>query len=181
MGTRYAIALALWVGWMLPFIHKALSAPPQRVVARNPVARWGMILEGVACGLMWGIPETEVPAWRIVLALIFGGLGIVTTRFAVQHLDRQWRFDAALTENHALIKSGPYAIVRHPIYAAMFSMLLSAGLLLAYWPVLLGGIVLFIIGTEIRIHVEETLLRGRFGDAFEAYAHSVKAYIPYLR
>jgi len=179
---RYALALALWIGWMLPFLHKLLTrGSTPAVVVKVPAARWGMILEGVACGLMWGIPIPDVPPWRVVLALLLGALGIITTKLAVQHLDQHWRFDAALSVDHALIRTGPYAFVRHPIYAAMFAMLLCAGLLLAYWPVLLAGVVIFVIGTEIRVHAEENLLRSRFGPDFDAYAAHVSAYIPYIR
>jgi len=49
------------------------------------------------------------------------------------------------------------------------------------WPWAAAAIVLFIAGTEVRVHTEEALLRGRFGAEFEAYQRSVKAYIPYVR
>lgn len=45
---------------------------------------------------------------------------------------------------------------------------------------LLGG-VMYIVGTEIRIHVEEELLRARFGAEFEAYRRKALAYLPFLR
>jgi protein-S-isoprenylcysteine O-methyltransferase Ste14 len=180
MGTRYAIAVALWIGWMLPFIHKA-AGTREKAVVKDSSARWGIILEGIAFGIMWGIPALEVPPWRIVIALLFGAIGILTTRHAVQHLDKQWRFDAALNANHKLVRSGPYAVVRHPIYAGMFAMLLAAGFLLARWQVLIGGVVIFVIGTEIRVRAEEKLLRARFGEEFEAYTRQVSAYVPLVR
>jgi protein-S-isoprenylcysteine O-methyltransferase Ste14 len=180
MGMRYAIALALWIGWMLPFLHKA-AGPREKAVVTDPSARWGMILEGVAFGIMWSIPALTVPAWRIAVALVFGAVGIVTARLAVQHLDKQWRFDAALNADHELVQSGPYHVIRHPIYAGMFAMLLAAGFLIAYWPVLIAGIVLFVVGTEIRVRVEDRLLRSRFGERFDSYSRQVSAYIPYVR
>jgi protein-S-isoprenylcysteine O-methyltransferase Ste14 len=180
MGMRYAMAAALWLGWMLPFIHKA-AAPREKAVVKDPSARLGIILVGIAFGIIWGIPAFDVPPWRVAVALVFGGIGIAMTRFAVRHLDKQWRFDAALNANHILVQSGPYALVRHPIYAAMFAMLLAAGFLLAQWPVLIAGVVLFVIGTEIRVRAEEKLLRSRFGEEFEAYASRVSAYVPYVR
>jgi protein-S-isoprenylcysteine O-methyltransferase Ste14 len=80
-----------------------------------------------------------------------------------------------------LPNTGPYAIVRHPVYASLFLMMLATGLLFARWQMLLLGIVLYIAGTEIRIHAEEGLLRARFGEQFEEYRRSVPAYLPFLR
>jgi len=180
MGTRYALAAALWIGWMLPFIHKA-AGPRAKAVTKDPTARWGIILEGVAYGILFGIPAAEVALWRIAAGLILGIIGIVTTRGAVRHLDKQWRLDAALNANHELVQTGPYALVRHPIYSGMFAMLLSAGLLLSRWPVIVAGILIFLVGTEIRVRAEEQLLRSRFGEAFDAYSRRVSAYVPFLR
>jgi len=180
MGMRYALAAALWVGWMLPFLHK-LAGPKQKAVVKDPTARWGIILEGIAYGIVWGVPAFEVPLWRIALALLFGAVGILTTRLAVRHLDKQWRFDAALNTNHLLVRTGPYAVVRHPIYTGMFAMLLAGGFLLSQWPALIAGVIIFVIGTEIRVRAEEKLLRSRFGEDFESYSSSVSAYVPYVR
>ncbi len=177
---RYAIAVALWVGWALPFLHKAVMPRP-KAVAKDPSARWGIILEGVSYGIMWGIPADSVPLWRVVIGLLFGALGILTTRVAMQHLDKQWRFDAALSADHKLVQSGPYAIVRHPIYTGMFAMLLAGGFLITRWPVLIAGVTMFILGTEIRVRAEDTLLRSRFGEEFETYSRNVWAYVPFVR
>jgi protein-S-isoprenylcysteine O-methyltransferase Ste14 len=38
-----------------------------------------------------------------------------------------------------------------------------------------------VVGTEIRVHVEERLLNGRFGETFQRYKQSVSAYIPLVR
>jgi len=180
MGLRYAIAAALWIGWVLPFVHK-FAGPREKAVVKDPNARWGIILQGVAYGIMWGVPAIGVPVWRIAIGLLFGAAGIVITRLAVRHLDKQWRFDAALIADHTLVRSGPYLLVRHPIYAGMFAMLLAAGLLLAQWPVLIAGIVIFIVGTEIRVRSEEKLLRSRFGEEFETYSRQASAYVPFIR
>jgi protein-S-isoprenylcysteine O-methyltransferase Ste14 len=108
------------------------------------------------------------------IATVFGWL-------AVRHLGKQLRILAGLYADHELIRTGPYAIVRHPVYASLFLMMLATGLLFARWPLLLLSIVLYIAGTEIRIHAEEGLLRERFGEEFEEYRRQVPAYLPFLR
>jgi protein-S-isoprenylcysteine O-methyltransferase Ste14 len=65
------------------------------------------------------------------------------------------------------LSPGPYRIIRHPIYASMFAMMIMSLLLLGklpWWP---SAIALFLTGIEIRIHAEDRLLRERFGSRFE--------------
>lgn len=100
---------------------------------------------------------------------------------ATRHLGKQWRFEAALSEDHELITTGPYRWLRHPIYASLFGILLEAGLAKTWWPLLAAGVVFFIIGTEIRIRAEEGLLAARFGQAHVRYKAQTKAYIPFVR
>jgi len=83
--------------------------------------------------------------------------------------------------NRGVVARGPYTIVRHPIYASMFAMCITSAILLGrlpWWPI---GIALFLAGIEIRIHVEDTLLRDRFGTPFEAWKMKIPAYLPLIR
>lgn len=180
MPVRYIIAFILWVAWMLPFLRKA-AEPRKKAVVKDVSARWGMAIQGVAFGFVYGIPDFEVPFWRAGIGVLFGATAILTSHFAIRHLDQHWRFDAALSDDHRLVSTGPYAIVRHPIYAAMFAMLLSAGLLLARWWALAAAMVVYIIGTEIRVRSEDRLLGSRFGEQFEMYRRRVAAYVPFVR
>jgi protein-S-isoprenylcysteine O-methyltransferase Ste14 len=180
MRTRFLIFAAMWFAWLLPFMRK-VAGPREKAVVKDKSARWGIILVAVAFSLVFSIQDAYVPDWRIALAIPFGLIGILTTWLAVRSLDKQWRLDAALNEDHDLVRTGPYAVVRHPIYAAMFAMLLAAGCLFTHWPVLIVAIVIFVLGTEIRIRAEDNLLRSRFHAEFDAYARSVSAYLPFLR
>jgi protein-S-isoprenylcysteine O-methyltransferase Ste14 len=62
----------------------------------------------------------------------------------------------------------------------MFGMLAAFGLSLTIWPVLLAAIVIFLIGTVVRIRSEEKLLRATFGAQFEDYERRVPAFLPGL-
>ena len=94
-------------------------------------------------------------------------------------LGRQWRIDAGLNADHALITSGPYRIVRHPIYTSLLCLLLAVGFLFTRLPWLALASVLALLGTEIRVRVEDGLLESRFGKQFEDYKKSVPGYIPW--
>jgi protein-S-isoprenylcysteine O-methyltransferase Ste14 len=105
----------------------------------------------------------------------------VTSWNAVIHLGRQFRIHAGLYEDHELVRTGPYAIVRHPIYASLLSMLLCTLLIMTPWEWVALPLALFVAGTEIRVHSEDALLESRFGDDFRNYRRQVRAYVPFVR
>jgi protein-S-isoprenylcysteine O-methyltransferase Ste14 len=62
----------------------------------------------------------------------------------------------------------------------MFGMLLATGLAISHWIGLVIAIIIFAVGTAVRVHSEEKLLRETFGEEFEAYARRVPAVVPLL-
>jgi protein-S-isoprenylcysteine O-methyltransferase Ste14 len=97
---------------------------------------------------------------------------------AARALGKQWALMARVIEGHELIRQGPYAMVRNPIYLAMLVMLIAIGLDVSRWQALVAAVVVFAVGTAIRIHTEEKLLRAAFGVKFDDYARSVPALLP---
>ncbi len=73
-------------------------------------------------------------------------------------------------EGHKLVTDGPYRRARNPIYAGMLGMLVATGQAVSHWLGLAAALVMFGIGTAIRVRSEEKLLRGAFGAEFDAYA-----------
>jgi protein-S-isoprenylcysteine O-methyltransferase Ste14 len=63
----------------------------------------------------------------------------------------------------------------------MLCLLLGTGLLITLLLVLLLSVVPFMIGTEIRVRVEDALLAANLGESFQEYKHGVPAYIPFLK
>ena len=140
-----------------------------------------------------------VPLWRrerltpivqlgvsieIALAIATIGLGLGSvwiTLAAISTLGKQWSVAAKMVEGHRLVTEGLYGVVRHPIYAGYFGLLLATGLAFSHLRALLLAILLFWTGAVIRIRTEERLLREEFGQEFEAYARRVPAVFPRLR
>jgi len=175
--------LAMWVLWLYPFARKRFTGPKRESQVMAHSGDWGLALEtaGIFFAWLW-LPNTSVPGPpRIVASMVLGPVAAVFGWLAVRHLGKQLRILAGLYADHELIRTGPYAIVRHPVYASLFIMMLATGLLFARWPLLLLSIALYIAGTEIRIHAEEGLLSARFGAEFEEYRRKVPAYLPFLR
>lgn len=187
MSRLYQVAeielVVLWVLWAYPFLRHRFTGPRRRSVVMAHSGDWGLALETAGIFCAWvRLPNSPEPALaRIVGSMALAPAGAVFGWLAVRHLGKQMRILAGLYPDHELIRTGPYRIVRHPVYASMFLMLLATGLLLAWWPLFLLGIALYVVGTEIRIHAEEGLLRARFGAEFEEYRRKVPAYLPYVR
>ena len=184
-----AIALAIlvggWLTWLTPFLlinrkSRRNKRAPQQLDRR---ARWGILVQGLGFALTWSGPfwTRAVAPWRISLSIFFFAVAGLLSWTSAHTLGRQWRLDAGLNADHELVRSGPYRIVRHPIYLSMFAVMLGAGLLISRTAWLAAALVLEIIGTEIRVRVEDALLASRFGDKFTEYQRRVPAYIPLVR
>jgi len=182
MQLLAAILLAFW--WALWFYSPLFRAPhfqkrPSITVA-GPT-RAGLLLECFAIFLALWFRDPTIAPWRIGVAAIFGALAVVLFWTSVTHLGKQFRIHAGLYDDHELVQTGPYAIVRHPIYCSLLCMLLCTIFSVTRWEWALPAIAIYIAGTEIRIHSEEKLLRSRFGEAFDRYRRHVPAYIPFVR
>ena len=173
----------LFLLWMLPFI---LFRPRQKgkVVQAAPNFRWGIVLQVVGYWLVILPARTiwlePIPLWRFCGGIAAGLCGIVLATAGIRHLGKQWRIKAALIEDHELITSGPYKVIRHPIYASMLAMFMASVFLfgrLPWWPI---GCAVFFAGIQIRVHIEDALLRNHFGSRFEEWSKAVPAYLPRL-
>jgi protein-S-isoprenylcysteine O-methyltransferase Ste14 len=173
-----------WVAWSLAFIKPQKSAAGKKKSVRAPASRVGipLVMLGFACeGALLRPAGFEKSTASLILSMIVGPPSVALVWMATRHLGKQWRFEAALSEDHELITTGPYRWLRHPIYASLLGMLLETGLAQAWWPLLVAGIAFYVIGTEIRVRAEEGLLAGRFGDEFARFKASTRAYIPFVR
>ena len=173
-----------WIAWSLAFVKPRKSAAGAKKAVRAASSRWGILLVMLGYACIWAFVRPtgfEKSTWSLIASMIIGPPAVVLVWMATRHLDKQWRFEAALSEDHKLITTGPYRWLRNPIYASMLGMLLQTGLAKTWWPLLVAGVVFFVIGTEIRVRAEERLLAERFGDEFTRYKAATPAYMPFLR
>ncbi len=173
-----------WIAWALGFVQARKRAAGQKEVVSAPVSRWGIILEMVGFALVWAFvrpPGFEKSSPALIASMVLSPLSAALGRAAARHLGKQWRFEAALSESHELVQTGPYRWVRHPIYASMLGMLLATAFAWTWWPMAVAAVVFFIAGTEIRVRAEDRLLASHFKESFIAYRSRVRAYIPFIR
>lgn len=113
-----------------------------------------------------------------VLVLIAGVIGLFMASSGA--MGRNWAIVARTRDDHQLVTWGPFAVIRNPIYVALFVWILVMALALGHWRALILGVPLYWIGTWMRVTREERLLRAQFGTAYDAYAARVKRFVPGL-
>jgi protein-S-isoprenylcysteine O-methyltransferase len=114
----------------------------------------------------------------IGLALVWAGM--VLRLWAVLVLGQFFRITVIVQDQHRLVESGPYRLLRHPAYTGTLLTLLGFGLAFGNWialALLTGGP---LIAYSYRIAVEERALRARFGPQYEAFARDRWRLVPFL-
>jgi protein-S-isoprenylcysteine O-methyltransferase Ste14 len=170
--------------WIYPFLFRAPHFQKRPSVTASRPSIVGLLLEALAIFIAFIFrlpPDVHPGAPRVAASAMFAILAAVLSWTSVDHLGCQFRIQAGLYEDHRLIRTGPYGVVRHPIFASLLSALLCTLLLLTPWQWWVVSLALFLFGTEIRVSAEERLLASRFPQEFPEYRRHVPAYLPFLR
>ena len=154
-GER-ALELALTLGGMGALISSGAS--PEVGTMREPLYSVG-----------------PIPAWLLV-ALV--ACGFAFCWWARVHLGKMWSANITLKEDHRIIDTGPYALVRHPIYTGI---LLSGWATAAVHGNALGflGAGLLTLGFYFKARREEQLLIAELGAPYESYRQRVPMLVPF--
>ncbi len=120
----------------------------------------------------------DIAAWRIGLGFALFAVGLGFAVWARLHIGRNWGHPMSKKENPELITSGPYQLVRHPIYFGI--LLAGAGTAVALnWAWLIATAiagVYFIYSAT----VEERNLTEQFPDAYPNYTRTTKMLVPFI-
>lgn len=110
--------------------------------------------------------------------LLAAGIGIRV--WAIQTLGKHFTATVTLTDNHQLVRSGPYQWVRHPSYLGAFMAIVGCPLFLnAIWATGIA-IIAMVIAYYLRIGVEEKMLSSYFGEQYKDYSKQTKRIIPFI-
>jgi protein-S-isoprenylcysteine O-methyltransferase Ste14 len=109
-------------------------------------------------------------------------LGAALWLFRRSHVDlgRNWSISLELREQHALVKTGVYRLVRHPMYSSFFLLGVAQMLLLSNWLPDASGLLGAGAFYAFRIRREEEMMLESFGDDYRAYMAETKQLIPWL-
>jgi protein-S-isoprenylcysteine O-methyltransferase Ste14 len=121
-------------------------------------------------------PRTMVGAVAGTVAT-WAGMGLAL--WARSHLGQYWSARITLKEDHQLIRTGPYARLRHPIYTGLDLAAIGSAVVIDHWRCVLG-VTLIMLGYVIKARREERLLAGKFGVAFEEHRKHTGFLLPRL-
>ena len=116
------------------------------------------------------------PFW-IGAAVTVGGLLFAV--WARQHLASNWSSEVTIKQGHELITTGPYALVRHPIYTGILAGFLGSAIALSQVRGVIGFVLIFVV-LWAKLRREEEWMRSQFGETYASYAHQTAALVPYL-
>lgn len=185
----WAIWGAIWIALGMWAARTEVAAPARRQATYrivNIIAFAAMFADGMyrlaPTGVRWTPflpPLWHVPpaiGWSLTM-LAAAGLGLAV--WARVTLGRLWSAAVTRKEGHRIVDSGPYGLVRHPIYTAL--LMGSAAIALAKGtPIALGGLALMIVGYTIKARLEERFLAEELGfAAYAAYRQRVPMLIPF--
>ena len=175
-----------WIAWIAYWVIMAFAT--KRTIERGGFFGYrlvtiliviGLVLVG---GLLHVSPQSRL--WRTPLALgiatdcivLAGGAFTVWARVT---LGRNWSVEVTFKQDHELIESGPYALVRHPIYTGLIAMAL--GTAVNYGRAI--GLVLFLGlcgGLWWKARQEERIMSSHFPGAYAEYRTRVHAIVPFV-
>lgn len=142
-------------------------------------------------GIIMVLPTVIFPGWLALMGLdavrfdwssmpdwlqIIGGIGVATALSFVYRVFEENTFLPRLVRaqkerSEKLISTGPYAVIRHPFYAAVLFFCVSTALLLGSW-VGLGGVIILGVALAVRIGMEDRELRSKI-EGYADYARQV--------
>jgi protein-S-isoprenylcysteine O-methyltransferase Ste14 len=172
---------AIWLG-SLPFVKRDVQQQSISATLQNT------IVLAVGLFLLFGSPYTpdwfNQPVFTVTFPIALAGLGLAVCGIGLSIwarlvLGENWSSFPSVKQNHRLIMTGPYRLVRHPIYTGLLIALLGSalqyGLVRSFLAVLTCA-----VGLYLKVAVEEEFMVQRFGEAYLRYCRKVSALVPYL-
>jgi protein-S-isoprenylcysteine O-methyltransferase Ste14 len=178
----WTACVALWAAFSLYWEQAAKSAAPAKVSESKGSRGVHVTMVNVAMILVLaplrGLGRL-LPATPAVMApgLALAVVGICLAIWARRHLGRNWSGEITIKVEHQLIRSGPYRLLRHPIYTGILAMYAGAAVVTGERLSALGlVIVCFAYWRKIRL--EEANLATAFGTEYESYRRESWALLP---
>ncbi len=130
-----------------------------------------------------GIPQgADYPAraWAVVLGTLIFVFGLWVFRKSHKDLGRNWSVTLEIRNQHKLVCTGLYALIRHPMYTSFLLMGIGQAFLLSNWVAGLSGLVGFAVLFFLRVAAEERMMLENFGPEYRSYVERTKRIIPYI-
>lgn len=178
----WAVFLAWW--WIPALWNRTpVKKAPSRLsfftrIAAVPAA---IVIAAVLIAAPWLARVSLLPDTLPVIAagfLIFLS-GLCFAIWARLHLGTNWSGRPAIRENHTLTRTGPYALVRHPIYTGILTGILGTAIATGALISFLCLVLIFVMFL-LKIRTEEEILMEEFGEEYTEYRRGTKALVPWV-
>ena len=120
------------------------------------------------------------PNWLRWIGFILLTTGILLLQSAHHHLGCSFSSFVALKESQSFVDTGPYRVIRHPIYTAYIMNYIGGGLLSANIILTIVPVVCFVLMIIFRIGEEEAMLIEEFGDTYQTYMTKTGRFLPFF-
>ena len=179
----------IWLAWVVSWVVAAFWSGRTKThvptwdswIYRLPILLGAIFLMPLTARILGAAPLYDLGNWGTYLLALVTVLGISFTWWARIHLGRFWSNAITHKEDHRIIDTGPYGMVRHPIYTGLIIAILATGIAVGTWTALLGA--LFIcFGEWQKARMEEGFLSVELGqEAYRSYSRRVPMIVPFLR
>jgi protein-S-isoprenylcysteine O-methyltransferase Ste14 len=117
--------------------------------------------------------------WSFWIGAAVTVVGLLFAVWARRHLGSNWSHAVTVKQGHELITTGPYSLVRHPIYTGILTGFLGTAIALSQVRGVIAFVVIFLV-LWTKLRKEEEWMRSQFGETYATYAHQTAALVPYL-
>lgn len=176
--------IAVGIVWLLTAFTSKSSIKIQSPMLRLPqsalvVAAYYLLFARSASVGLLALRFVPASATTAYLGLVLTLVGLLITVWARFFLGRNWSATPTIKQNHELIRSGPYAFVRHPIYSGLLLAMAGTAIFVGE---LRGPLafVLGVIGFKWKSLTEESFMHEQFGMQYDDYRRHVKALLPFI-
>jgi protein-S-isoprenylcysteine O-methyltransferase Ste14 len=175
-----------WLIFGAYWLISALSVKQKK--RREPVEEQlvRFLVLAVAFGLLYsgdprlGFLNDRFVPYRDWIRALGAGLTVAGVAFAIwarYHIGRYWSGSVSLKADHKLIRTGPYAHIRHPIYTGILLALAGTTLFIGRYRGLVA-LAIWLGGFIWKARREEALLASEFGPAFEEHKRVTGFFLP---
>jgi len=184
--NRVTPAAILWIIFSVYWsIAARNSAPTKSSESKLSTALHQITLNAALVLLFWPVPGLKgwfLPQrfhFLVAIGVILQTAFIFLAVWARRHLGRNWSAEVRIGADHELVRTGPYRMLRHPIYTAMLGMFLGTAIASSQYHALLG--VAILVAAYLRkTRLEEQILGQTFGGQYAAYRRDTWALVPLL-
>jgi len=185
MGDVRPVELVFAVGWGLFWLYWLLAAFSMKRgrlqwsrEARIRVLIIVIVFVLARVGALSGNHHVRTEPWRDAVGLALFGVGLAFAIWARVHIGRNWGHPMSQKKEPELVTSGPYRLVRHPIYSGILTAGIGTALALGwFWLIVVGLAAVYFVYAAT---VEERYMTEQFPDTYPGYKRSSKMLVPFV-